>query len=720
MSRITMVMLATVVVASCKSNSSGGVDTTTYTVQVTTAPPAAAPVSSAVPIAVTVMKQVNGGTATPAAGVSATLAVTGGGGSVTPNSITTGSDGTVSATWTLGSTTGVQTLRISVSTTDYVDVDVTATALPANQLSITTQPATTAIAGQPLTGQPVVQLRDARGQEVPQSGVVVTASIASGGGTLGGATTATTDASGVATFTGLSLSAAGSITLRFTATLNGQSVSVTSSAVTVSPPNQLAVLTPSSASVHSAIPFFVQPVIQLQDGQGNALHQAGVAVTASAATGGATLGVATGGTGTLTVTTDASGQAAFHDLMLTGTGASTIQFTSPGLTVATSATLNVSATTSTSIANAIAAGPVSAAANTQTYYMFTVPAGTTSIDVSTYGSTGNIELYARPGAYPTAADFVCHSNVPGPAQVCSITTNLTGIWYLAVNAAAAYTGSNVVAYAYTAACIPAPLTIGVTVTGTVTSNSCRVELGGASSEDKYTFIVTTPEIVTFTSTANGTNQLLVYRQGTPRNGVEAATSSFSVTQPYLLGAGTYIVGIIDLQPGTPPPALNYTITATATPAEPNGCKFLIGGGASSITLNLMLKNTDCTGTTAGTFSHRIDLFVGAGQTVTATMASTAFDPFLKIESPPTTLTTGTSVLASDNNSGGGTTARVSYTNPSTAADATGIMVEATSATAGGVGAYTLTLTIAPDFPDIVAPPTLRLQPGAVTAKHPKR
>src|ERR1039457_2406768 len=103
------------------------------------------------------------------------------------DSATGGRDVTMSATWTLGSTTGVQTLRISVSTTDYIDVDVTATALPANQLSITTQPATTAIAGQPLTGQPVVQLRDARGQEVPQSGVVVTASIASGGGTLGGA-----------------------------------------------------------------------------------------------------------------------------------------------------------------------------------------------------------------------------------------------------------------------------------------------------------------------------------------------------------------------------------------------------------------------------------------------------------------------------------------------------------------------------------------------------
>jgi hypothetical protein len=57
----------------------------------------------------------------------------------------------------------------------------------------------------PFPQQPVVQLRDASNIAVAQAGVVVTATIESGGGTLGGTRTATTNASGVATFTNLSI-----------------------------------------------------------------------------------------------------------------------------------------------------------------------------------------------------------------------------------------------------------------------------------------------------------------------------------------------------------------------------------------------------------------------------------------------------------------------------------------------------------------------------------
>jgi hypothetical protein len=70
-----------------------------------------------------------------------------------------------------------------------------------------------------LAPQPVVQLRDVGNNAVAQSGVSVTATIVSGGGTLGGSATATTNASGVAAFTNLSISGAdGPRTLSFAAT----------------------------------------------------------------------------------------------------------------------------------------------------------------------------------------------------------------------------------------------------------------------------------------------------------------------------------------------------------------------------------------------------------------------------------------------------------------------------------------------------------------------
>lgn len=66
--------------------------------------------------------------------------------------------------------------------------------------------------------QPVIQLRDAGGNAVNQAGVDVTVAIATGGGTLGGTLTVSTNASGVATFVNLSITGtAGSRTLNFSA-----------------------------------------------------------------------------------------------------------------------------------------------------------------------------------------------------------------------------------------------------------------------------------------------------------------------------------------------------------------------------------------------------------------------------------------------------------------------------------------------------------------------
>ncbi len=75
--------------------------------------------------------------------------------------------------------------------------------------------------------QPVVTVTDAGGNAVPNA--LVTAAIGSGTGTLQGRDTATTNASGVATFTDLGISGPGSQTLKFTA----DPASATSSAINI-------------------------------------------------------------------------------------------------------------------------------------------------------------------------------------------------------------------------------------------------------------------------------------------------------------------------------------------------------------------------------------------------------------------------------------------------------------------------------------------------------
>ncbi len=74
---------------------------------------------------------------------------------------------------------------------------------PATQLVITTQPSSSVQSGVAFSTQPVVQLRDASGNDLGYSGVVITASIASGGSVLGGTLTVRTNRSGQAVFTDL-------------------------------------------------------------------------------------------------------------------------------------------------------------------------------------------------------------------------------------------------------------------------------------------------------------------------------------------------------------------------------------------------------------------------------------------------------------------------------------------------------------------------------------
>ncbi len=91
-----------------------------------------------------------------------------------------------------------------------------ATAGAAATLSINRQPPTSAVDSEVWgpTLQPVVLVKDAGGVVVP--GVVVTASIATGSGTLQGTLTATTKTNGTAAFVDLGIAGPGAQTLRFT------------------------------------------------------------------------------------------------------------------------------------------------------------------------------------------------------------------------------------------------------------------------------------------------------------------------------------------------------------------------------------------------------------------------------------------------------------------------------------------------------------------------
>jgi hypothetical protein len=240
---------------------------------------------------------------------------------------------------TLNGPAGNYTLSFgSGSLTPVVSGTIALSAGSGSNLSITQQPSPTVQSGIPFPQQPVIQLRDGSNNPVAQPGVVVTVAILTGGGTLGGTTTATTNSAGQATFSGLSISGTvGARTLLFGA--SGYTT-VTSNTINVTPgaAAALVISVPPPSSAQSGVPFSSQPSIQLQDEGGNAVPQGGVVVSVSLSGGGTLIG-------STTATTNGSGTATFSGLGISGLAGSTysLSFTASGLTGTTSGSITLAA-----------------------------------------------------------------------------------------------------------------------------------------------------------------------------------------------------------------------------------------------------------------------------------------------------------------------------------------------------------------------------------------
>ncbi|HSR91626.1 MAG TPA: invasin domain 3-containing protein, partial [Gemmatimonadales bacterium] len=310
-------------------------------VTITVQPPPTASSGVALSTQPVVQLRDGAGNAVSQGGTSITASIASGTGGSLSNTVAT-TDAAGEATFsdlTLSGPAGNFTLRFGgTGLTAAVSNTVALGAGSGSLLFIQTQPSATAQNAVDFAQQPVIQLRDASNNPVNQPGVVVSASILSGGGTLNGTTTATTNASGVASFNDLAITGVvGSRTLIFSAT---GFVSATSSAInlTAGAATQLVLTTQPSSTVQSGVVFPTQPVVQLKDQSGNNVSQNNVSVDAAIATGGGTLD------GTFPINTNASGQAAFTDLAITGTpGPHTLTFSSSGLSSVTSGSMSVTA-----------------------------------------------------------------------------------------------------------------------------------------------------------------------------------------------------------------------------------------------------------------------------------------------------------------------------------------------------------------------------------------
>jgi WD40 repeat protein len=228
--QIRLWTVAAVLVASSLRCSGGDVGPTTpTTIAPLTGSGQTGTVGQTLPNPLVVVVTDKSGSAVPGVSVSWSAQ---GGGTVSSATAKTGADGHASVQRTLGPTPGEQTTIATVSGLDGSPVTFTATAVAGGPgVNVVTQPPPSALDGEVFdpTAQPVVSVGDDGGH--PLANVTVTASLASGGGTLEGTSlTATTDANGIASFGDLGIRGAGSKTIKFTA----GPASATSNSITIS------------------------------------------------------------------------------------------------------------------------------------------------------------------------------------------------------------------------------------------------------------------------------------------------------------------------------------------------------------------------------------------------------------------------------------------------------------------------------------------------------
>jgi adhesin/invasin len=309
----------------------------------------------------------------PKAGVTVIFAVASGGGSVTGATATTDANGTARVgSWTLGTTAGANSLTASVTGATPVTFTATGTAGPAAVVSKSAGDGQTASAGLALATKPAVLIADQNGN--PVAGTSVTFAVASGGGSVSGAT-ATTGANGIATVGGWTLgNAAGANTVTATAAgagLTGNPQTFTATGV-AGPVATLTKVAGDNLAAVAGTSVATSPAVRLADQFGNlvssqtttfAVASGGGSVTGATPTSGAngvatlgswTLGAAAG-TNTLTVssgsaptvTFTATGTAAFNAAQYVGNYSGTWTNTTFASTGTSSATVSVNSAAST-------------------------------------------------------------------------------------------------------------------------------------------------------------------------------------------------------------------------------------------------------------------------------------------------------------------------------------------------------------------------------------
>lgn len=252
------------------------------------------------PVAVRPAVKVTDANGNNASGTVVTFAVTSGGGTVTGATPTTDINGvaTVGA-WNVG--VGANTLTATVANLPSASVTFTATGTigPAFRISPRAGNSQTAVAGTDVPTRPSITVTDVNGNAV--ASVAVQFAVASGGGSVTGASQVT-DANGVATVGSWTLgTTAGTNTLSVTAPGTSLSPATIVASGTAGAPASFTIVSGNNQSATAGTLVPLNPAVRIADANGNGVPN--LTVTFAVASGGGTISGASPVTGTNGVAT---------------------------------------------------------------------------------------------------------------------------------------------------------------------------------------------------------------------------------------------------------------------------------------------------------------------------------------------------------------------------------------------------------------------------------
>ncbi len=334
---------------------------------------------------------------------------------------------------------------------------------PATQVAFV-QPPTDAISGATITPAVTVQLRDAAANPVAVAGTTITLVLATGTGVLSGTTSQVTNASGLATFSDLSIDLAGAKQL--TAASAGLTSAISGAfTITAGSATQLAYVQPPTPAAPGAT-LTPAVTVQLQDAAGNPVAVTGTTITISLTSG---TGVLSGTTSQLT---DASGLATFNDLSIDTTGSKQLTAASAGLTSAVSSAFSITSATATQVAfvqqptDALSAATIAPAVTVQLRDAAANPVAIAGTVVSLTLSSGTGVLSGTTSQVTNASGLATFGDLSidlaGAKQLTAASPGLTS----AVSSAFTVTAGPASQLAYVQP--PTPAAPGATITPAVT------------------------------------------------------------------------------------------------------------------------------------------------------------------------------------------------------------------------------------------------------------